>query len=61
MGGWARWGRLHNVITGVLYSFEVRGEGMVMSVANWSVPWRCGEVAGELVWVVVVGKMVGIR
>lgn len=52
---------MHDVITGVLYSFEVRGEGMVMSVANWSVPWRCGEVAGELVWVVVVGRMVGIR
>src|SRR5258706_4487844 len=61
MGGWARWGRLHDVIMDVLYSFEVRGEGMVMSVANWSVPWRCGGVAGELVWAVVVGKMVGVR
>lgn len=32
-----------------------------MRVANWSVPWTCRGVGGGLVWVVVVGKMVGVR
>ena len=61
MGEWAGWDSLHDVFTDVLYSFEVREEGMVMSVANWSVPWRCRGVAEELVWAVVVGDTAGTR
>jgi hypothetical protein len=39
-GGEVGWDRLHGALTDVLYSFEARGEGMLIRVANWSVPWR---------------------
>ena len=57
---------LHEVLTGVvLYSFEDWRDGIVMRVANWSVPGKRWGVPGGLglvlVLVLVLGKTLGFR